>query len=228
MIGRYFYLFVVLFLLNACTYHGQLRRGVYQAPIQPNRIFATVLVVADQSIPEKILFTEPESSSLKAYMVKTADAVAVAATDALATRFERVDAGVHTLAPQYDYVAEVTYQAGLTRTNCEEDSSSLSVRVNGLCTKMKLVLHTPQDKTPLFTASARQWDEFLLPGFPAGVKWLNQHTFSILFPILDPLYVQTQGMHVRRTLEKQLKEILQEMISKLDEKRELFSSAGRE
>lgn len=213
-----------LLFMSACTYHGQLRRGIYRQPAQDLRQSASVLVVSDRFIPSQISFTEPDTSSLKAYQVETMDGVAVAVADALGTRFERVDAGSYTLAAQYDLVAEVSYQAGLTRSNCEEDASSLSVRTNGLCTRLEITLRNSADKTPLVKTAARRWEEFLTPGFPAGVQWLNKHTFSILFPILDPLYVQTQGIHVRRTLERQLKDALQDILQQLDEKLEKLSS----
>ena len=202
--------------LCACTYHGQIRRGIYQPTSSDNRLDASVLVVSDQDIPTQITIAESETSSLYTFTLDVADGVAVAATDALSTLITYADAGPHTLEHQYELVAHVKLNAQLTRTNCEmDDWEAQSVRVNGLCTQLSLTLHRAGSTKPLGTFSAKRWGLFHKPGVPAAILWLNKHTFSLLSPVLVPGYTQLQGAALRKQFEQQLKEVLQDIVQQL-------------
>ena len=209
-------------MLIGCTYHGRVRRGIYVQPAQDDRVVARVLVVSDKHIPEQISLVEPESSQLYAFDIETADGTAVAAADALGTLFTQVDAGLQRLENEYDLVAEVTLESGLTRSNCEGSLDKWAVRVTGLCTQVTVSVRRPQTADPVAVYTVRRWKELHKPGFPTALQWLNKHTFSIFSPVLLPLYTQTQGAELRRQLEEHLREILQEIMEQLGTRKAEF------
>ena len=204
--------FLGLGLLSGCTYHTHIRRGIYTAPANENRIDASVLVVTDSHIPSQVTLAEPDTASLYAFTFDTADGVAVAATDALSTLIARADAGPHTLEPHYDLAADVKLEAGLTRSNCEENFDHLAAHLTGLCIQVTLSLRKATSTEPLSVFSAKRWEAFHTPGVPAAVEWLNKHTLSLLSPVLVPVYTQLKGAALRRQFEQNLQSILHEII----------------
>jgi S1-C subfamily serine protease len=59
-----------------------------------------------------------------------------------------------------------------------------------------------------------------------GLHWFNELTFSLLFPIVAPAYVQATGVSARTILEKDLRVSLQEIMGKIVENRIVFTPAG--
>ena len=216
-------LFVAI-LATGCTYRGQIRRGIYTQAPSSKRVDASILVIADHHLPPQILITEPDNADTQSFVLQTADGVAVAATDALATLFMRADAGSADLENKYDFVADVQLEAGLTRNNCEGTLSKWAVRQDGLCTLLTLSVRRAGEETPLATLSASRWRPFRTPGLASSVRWLDRHT-RIFFFVLTPLYVQTQGNALRNQFEDNLKETLEDVMEQLAQKRAAFVPA---
>ena len=223
---RAWIIFLLFGLLAACTYHGKVRRGIYSSLAMDNRINAFVLVIADRHIPAQILITDMDASDSQAFVLETDDGVAVAAADALATLFTYVDAGTYQIQNKYDYAADVTVEAGLTRNSCEGELAKWSVRKPGLCTIVTVSLRHPNSNTVLASAKAARWREFNTPGLASTLGWLKEHTF-ILSPIFTPFYLQAQGRKLRKQFEENLTESLQEIMLELNTKRDAFVSGGK-
>lgn len=221
MYRRILLFLLVGILLTGCTYHGQIRRGIYTQTPPPERVDASVLLIADH-LPTQVLIADPEEADTQAFVLQIADGTAIAATDALATLFTRADAGSADLQDKYDFIADVTLEAGLTRNNCEGTLSKWAVRQDGLCTLLTLSIRREGDETPLATATSSRWRPFRTPGFASSVRWLDKHT-RIFFFILTPLYVQTQGNALRSQFEDNLKETLEDIMGQLAQKRAAFT-----
>lgn len=215
-------LLVTLCALNACTYHGRVKRGLYPTSTAPARVDASVLVISDRYLPAQLTFAEPETSSLYTFTLDTADGVMVAVTDALSTQIARADAGPHTLENRYDFAADIHLEAQLTRSDCTGRLGAQAVRVPGLCTQLALTLRRADGAEALGTFSARRWGMFHKPGLAAALLWLNEHTFSLLSPVLVPGYTQLQGTSLRRQFEKQLIEMLNEIIQQIQDHQDQY------
>ena len=211
-------------LLAGCTYHGKIRRGIYTQPRQAVRTDTTVLVISDAGIEPHTLLMEPATSFPHAFTLETADGVAVATADALATVVERVDAGPQALAGKYPYQALVTYKAQFTSFDCEEEKPLASAATAGLCTRVTLTISHPNSSQPLFERSARRWSPVPQVGLAGGLEWLNKHTFSLLLPFTGPIYMQRRGADLRHQLEEDLQEILTEIMQHLYRNRTVFES----
>ena len=203
---------LLLFLLTGCTYHGKIHRGIYTADPAPARLDINALVISDQHIPAQISMTEPGVSFPHAFRLDTADGVAVAAADALATFIQRVDAGEARLQTKYDLVAEVSYQVRWTSYDCSQPHLPGTVSAKGICTEVTLSLRKPGEAAVLLQNSARRWTAPNPANAAAWFKWLNKHTLSLLLPITGPLYVQSQGNSLRRQLEKDLTDCLTDIV----------------
>lgn len=211
-------LVVCLLSVAGCMYQGRLKRGIFPRSTPAGRIDASVLVLSDKIIPTQISVSDPQSASLYGFTLEVADGVAVAVADALATLFTRVDAGSQALADQYDFTAEVKLLFEMTRTNCAGELQDLAVvgtRQDGLCTQLTLTLRSVGDERPLETLSSRRWTVFAQPGAASVLRWINEHTLYLFSPVAIPLYTQLQGNQLRRNVEQQIKEILQEQMKDL-------------
>ncbi len=213
---------VLVLFVNGCTYHGQVRRGIYNKSASSSPINASVLVLADKGIPLEMLITDTENSDTQSFLLKTKDGVTAAVTDALGTLFKIADAGDRQIQNQYNFVADVRIESGLTRNSCEGELAKWAVRKEGLCTILTISLRHP-DGTAVTQAKATQWQEFRTPGFASSVRWVNKHTW-IFAPILTPIYMQSQGNTLRQQFEDNLTNALTDIISQLEEKRTLFDA----
>jgi len=212
----------LLAALSGCAYHGRVRRGLYVAPKTTHPADASILIISDKNIPDKLTITDPTSSALYDFTLDVGDGTVVAVTDALATLIARADAGPHTLENQYDFVADVKLADELTRSNCAGEMIYLAARQNGLCTQLSVTLRRAGEKTPLGTFSARRWSVFDKPGAASVTRWLNQHTLYLLSPVLLPAYTQLQGAQLRRQFENHLTEIVDEIREEITARPELF------
>ena len=201
-------------VLTACTYHGHVRRGFYPAaPATANRLNTSVLVLSG-SLPSPVTLADPDKPSLYSYSLDVADGVLVATTDALGTLVTQADAGPAQLASNYKWVAQVTLDTQLTRSDCTSTIPQ-TIRQNGLCTQLTLTLYRALSQQPVGVFTAKRWVIFQQPGLASGLWWLNARTFSLLSPILMPTYTQLQGAHLRKQFEQQMTEILQEITQQM-------------
>lgn len=197
-------------VLTACTYHGRVRRGFYSVvPAPASKLDTSVLVLTD-TLPSPITLADPDKPSLYSYSLDVADGVLVATTDALGTLVTQADAGPARLASNYKWVAKLTLDTQLTRSDCTSTLTQ-TIRQNGLCTQLTLTLYRALSQQPAGVFTARRWVIFQQPGVASGLWWVNAHTFSLLSPILMPIYTQLQGAHLRKQFEQQITEILQEI-----------------
>lgn len=213
-------------LLVGCAYHGRVPRGIYHPTAQPNRADQSILVVSDKNIPQKILITDPTSSALYDFTLEVGDGTAVAVTDALSAFVARADAGAQRLENQYDLIADVKLEAGLTRADCAASMPNLAARQNGLCTMLTLTVRPSGSPHALGSFSARRWSAFEKPGAAATVRWLNKSTVYLLSPVLLPTYTQLQGAQLRRQFQTHLKEILDDISAQLQDHPNIFQPSS--
>ncbi len=210
-------------LLTACSYHGRVRRGLYEGVAQPQKAAVSLLVISDKYIPEQISITDPNNSSLYGFTLDVSDATAVAVTDALGAFVTQADAGNHTLEPNYDLAADVKLASELTRSNCTSELKNLAARQNGLCTQLTLTIRRAGQDSALGTFSARRWNKFDKPGAATVIRWINQHTLYLLSPVLLPAYTQLQGVQLRHQFETHLQEILDDISEQLRKHPDVFT-----
>ena len=219
---RLLVLLICLFTVNACTYRGQVRQGIYQGAALTPKVNASVLLITDNHLAPEIVITDTDNSDLQSFRLQTQDGITAAVTDALGTLFTQANSGSVALQANYNFVAQVTVEAGLTRNNCEGELARWVVRREGLCTLVTLALHQPDGKE-ITQAKASRWREFRTPGFASSVRWFNRHTF-IFSPVLTPVYMQSQGNALRKQFEDNLTEALEDIMSQLAQKRGLFGT----
>ena len=216
----------LLAALSGCAYHGRVRRGLYLPLKTTQPIEASILIISDKNIPDKLTITDPTSSALYDFTLDVGDGTVVAVTDALGTLIARADAGPHTLENQYDFVADVKLAGELTRSNCAGEMIYLAARQNGLCTQLSVTLRRAGEKTPLGTFSARRWSVFDKPGAASVTRWVNQHTLYLLSPVLLPAYTQLQGAQLRRQFENHLTQLADELRTEIAARPDLFYPAA--
>ena len=232
--GSLFILLLVFYLLvSACSYHGRLRRGIYKTPSFPDKIEASVLVVSDYFIQHSFSFKDDNLSPVNEYSFRTDDGAAVAAADALGTLFSRVDAGEKRLSSRYDLLAELDYQIEEDRrlyvNKVETEGRFLWVRrqyIPGFTTRVTLTLRYSHNKMPLLSFSARRHSNLAYNNLAVGLYWFNELTFSLLFPVVAPAYVQASGISARSILERDLRSALKEIMKKVEENRLVFYPQG--
>lgn len=229
MISHEFYIrlvgIIACLLLAGCAYHGKVSRGIYHPTPRTDRADASILIVSDKNIPQQVLITDPTSSALYDFTLEVGDGTLVAVTDFLSAFVARADAGVPGLEGQYDFVAEVRLDVGLTRADCTANMPNLAARQNGLCTLLMLSIRPSGSPHVLGSFSARRWGVFDKPGAAAVVRWLNKSTIYLLSPVLLPIYTQLQGAQLRRQFQTHLKEMLDEISTELQEQTDIFTSA---
>jgi len=213
---------ILALCVTGCTYRGQVRRNIYQGALSTPKINASVLVLTDKNIPQELLITDTDNSDFQSFRLETKDGIAAAVTDAMSTLFTQADSGSATRQAEYDFIAEVTLESGLTRNNCAGELARWAVRQEGLCTLVTLALRQPNG-TRIAEAKASRWREFRTPGFASSVRWLNKHTL-IFSPVLTPIYMQAAGRTLREHFEANLTESLEDITAELAQQRAAFSA----
>ena len=206
-------------------YHGRLRRGIFREPTQPEKIDASVLVITDKITPAQVSVSDPDSAALYGFSLDTADALMVAATDALGTLFAKSDAGAQRIEGRYDFTAEVKLISKLTRVDCVgalDNLAQVGARQNGLCTQLMLTLRRVGQDKPISEFSAKRWEVFARPGTASVVRWINEHTFYLFSPVLIPAYTQLQGGVLRQTLERQIHDNLGQIMDEMTRQKNIF------
>ena len=212
-------------LASGCSYRGQVRKNIYQRQAVAPKISASVLIPTDTNIPQELFFTDPDDSDFQSFRLETKDGVLFAVSDALGSLFSTVERGRLTEQENYDFVAQVTLESGLTRGTCAGELSKWAVRQEGLCTLVTVTLYRP-DTTQVAGAKAVRWRAFRTPGLASSVRWFNKHTF-IFSPLLTPIYMQTQGSALRKQFEENLTEILEDITTQLAQQRALFEDSAQ-
>ena len=207
-----------------CAYHGKIPRGVYTATPTDKRVDASLLVISDKNIAQKIVITDPTSAALYDFTLDVGDGTVVAVADALSAFVTRVDAGPASLENTYDFVAEVKLEAGLTRADCTGSMPNLAARQNGLCSLLTVSIRQAKNQTRRGTFSARRWSAFEQRGGASAVRWANKSTLYLFSPVLIPLYTQLQGSLLRRQFQTHLQEMLDDISGQLKGRPDLFNT----
>ena len=221
---------VVLCLLAAgCNYHGRMKRGIYQTPAFDHKIQARVMVVGDKYIQPSFTFKDRNLTPVNSYIIRVDDGAAVAAADALGTLFSTVDVNYYKYRQDYDYIAELDYRVD------EEDETFYrphaengfwwfkKYRVPRFHTYVTLTLRNPHSRQPIIQLSQDRLSYLTFNNTAVGIYWLNKMTLSLLFPVIAPAYTSAAGNSIRKTLEKDLRACLQNIMTDLEENRILFA-----
>lgn len=221
-----FFIFLTILCLAGCNYHGRIRRGIYKEKDFPNQIEARVLVISDKYLSETFSFKDGNLSPVNEFRFSLLDGGAVAAADALGTLFTRVDAGPEKLSSAYDFVAEVEYTLESDNQNytdyLKNSTHFLWLErqfVPGFLTKVTLTLRNPHTKLPILQFSASRRSDLSYNSVAVGLHWFNELTFSLLFPVIAPAYIESAGISARRSLEKDLTDCLREIMKKVEDNR---------
>lgn len=219
----------VMLFSAGCNYHGRLKRGIYKTPSFDDKIDASVLVVADKFLQHTFTFKDYNLTPINSYVIRVDDGAAVASADALATLFSRVHVDEYRFRHQYDYVAEIDYhveERGEEGFALIQNDRYLWVRkywIPQFYTTVTLTLRNPNTRAAVIKLNASRLSYLEFNNAAVGVHWFNQLTFSLLFPVIAPVYTQTAGASIRKTLEQDLRACLRKIMRELEENRVLFA-----
>lgn len=197
-------------ILQGCTYHGKIRRGIYKHPDFQEKINARVMVVSDKYFP-KIMTLDYSSS----YFYRLADGLPVAVADALGTLFTEVDVNEYKYRKNYDYIVEVDYKAnllnGATMVKLENVLRDQVVYSPVLYTALFLTFRNP--KTGYAVAKYGDPIATILPNRDndAGL-WLTGFLRVITLGLLTPLDMQVYGSKIRKLMEAGITDSLSDNI----------------
>ena len=223
-------LLFILLLTAGCNYHGRLKRGIYKTPSFDEKIEAQVMVVADKFLQHSFTFKDENLTPINSYIIRIDDGAAVAAADALGTLFTDVEVNFYRFRSQYDYIAELDYKVA---EEADEESSLYAeegflwiknYRYPKFHTFVTLTLRDPHSRLPIIQLNANRTSYLQFNNTAVGVYWFNKITFSLLFPLIAPVYTSTAGGSIRKTLEKDLRSCLRKIMQELEENRILFRS----
>ncbi|OUO56827.1 S1C family serine protease [Candidatus Avelusimicrobium gallicola] len=219
--------FLLLFAFG-CNYHGRIKRGIYKTPPFDDKIEASVMVPADRFLQQAFTFKDDNLTPINSYTFRIDDGAAVAAADALGTLFSQADVNEYRFRRQYDYIAELDYKV----TEENEVYSSLEAedgflwarkyRIPKFHTFTVLTLRDPHTRMPLIKLDADRVSYLEFSNTAIGAYWFNKLTFSVLFPLIAPVYTSSAGGSIRQTLEDDLRACLQQMMKELEENRIVF------
>lgn len=202
--SRLFFFFVCsVLLLQGCTYHGKIHRGIYHHDDYEEKIDARVMVVSDRFF-QNTLSVDGETNK---YTFRLSDGLPIAVADALATLFTEVDVNEYRYRKNYDYIVEIDYQARLQMklgkfVNPRVLFSWYDVNPV-LLSQMQLTVRNPKTGYAVarydygnekYIATAK--NDFLL----ATTSFLQLITLGILTPV----NMQTFGSKLRRQIEKDI------------------------
>lgn len=217
-----------LFFTAGCNYHGRIKRGIYKTPSFDEQIEADVMVVADKFLQHTFTFKDENLTPINSYTIRIDDGAATAAADALGTLFTNVEVNFYRYRKKYDYIAELDYKV----TEESEYESSLYAEEGFLWVKnyrypkfhtfLTLTLRDPKTRLPVIKLNADRVSYLQFNNTAVGVYWFNKITFSLLFPLIAPVYTSTAGGSIRKTLEEDLRFCLRKIMKELEENRMLF------
>lgn len=209
----------------ACNYNSRLPNQIYTELALSSKIKTRVLVDAENIAQKKFVFKDYHlSSSVQSYSIGLTKGSLIATADALATLFTLVDVDKSTHAPNYDYLARLTYQITDPRENSLESVQWLNYsQMPRLQTQVTLTLTDTKTNEIVFTGYAMRENHIELNDLTA-VTYHSQSNFSsiLLLPILAPTYTQQMGMRIKITLARDLRACLKEIMQSLDSQRALF------
>lgn len=217
----------VLFLCSAllvqgCSYHGKIRRGIYKRPDYQEKINARVMVVSDKYFPVTV------SADLNGtFTFRLSDGLPVAVADALGTLFTEVDVNEYKYRKNYDYIVEIDYEATLTEGPVKIDVKNLLTSMYTyspvLAARLQLTIRNPQ--TGYAAAKYTYVSYTLLPTRDKDTAlWLANFFKNITLGILSPLEYQIVGSKIRKMLENSITfSLAREIMPRMEEDRVNFT-----
>ena len=217
------FLFTTLIFLQACTYHGALRHGLYKNHRDfADKINARVMVVSDKYFDNHIYLDNDHI-----YTFRLNDGLPVAVADALGTLFTEVEVNNYKFRKNYDYIVEIDFQS-------QVEMGFAKYRRKGvlapdytfdpiLATFLQLTVRNPKTGFAL----ARYYDVSynLLPSYRSDPSLLLTDFLSFVsLGLLIPLDRQVYGSKVRKKIEKVIENSLaQEIMPAMKEDQINFS-----
>ncbi len=197
-------------ILQGCTYHGKIHRGIYKRPDFQEKINARVMVVSDKYYPMTMTLENAHQ-----FNFRMSDGLPVAVADALGTLFTEVDVNEYRYRKNYDYIAEIDYEAKIVFGGAEYHFDyMLSPEFTftpKLTTLITLTMRNPQ--TGYAVARYSEKRENFLPRRDSDTGLWLAHFFKIItLGILSPLEYQIFGSKVRKMLEKGIVDTLSKEI----------------
>lgn len=193
-------LFIGLFALSGCTYHGKIKRGIYHHNDFKEKINARVMVVSDKYYP--VTMTIDSFGQFTYYM---SDGLPVAVADALANLFTEVDVDTYEHRKDYDFIAEIDYKAHIHIGPSEwiyEDVMLPYYTIEPvLISTLKLTLRNP--KTGYAVARYSHETHNIVPTARNTWSLWFSHVGTVLtLGLLAPLDIQLFGSKMRKTIER--------------------------
>ncbi len=212
LFSRIFALFLLpVFMLQACTYQGTFRRGIYENHEDfKDKINARVMVVRDKYYKNEIYL---DNDHIYTFTLK--DGLAVGVADALATLFTEVEVNDYKFRKNYDYIVEIDYDArvdmGLAQYRRKGVLTADYTFNPVLSSSLQLTVRNPHSGY-----AVSRYDTFaqsLLPGyrFDAALA-LSNFLAMITLGVLSPISIQVYGKKVLKSIEKNVELSLAEKI----------------
>ncbi len=214
--------------LGACTYHNKLPRDIFAAPAAEPLVPQTVLLASDKIAQKKFVFKDYHSqNSVHSYKIDLADGSLAAAAEALGTLFETVEVNPSKYADQYDYVAELAYTIGNTKTDSLESYSWFGGQPPVLETRVMIYLYDAHTGQLIFSLFASRQNRVEMTDGTAVAQRVENKGSTLLLPVTGPVYTQQFGDNLRYTLSRDLVQCLSEIAQTLQQNRARFEPAAQ-
>lgn len=209
-------------IMQGCTYHGKIRRGIYKHPDYIEKINARVMVVSNKYFPVTV-----SADPYGQYNFRLSDGLPIAVADALGTLFTEVDVNEYKYRKNYDYIVEIDYEAklepGAAKIQLQNVLTPVITFAPVLTTYLTLTVRNPQTGY----AVARYFDvTYKFPPLKNNdtALWLANFFKVITLGLLSPLEFQIMGSKIRKMLENGITASLSDKIMpKMEEDRVNFT-----
>ena len=197
-------------LVCACTYHGQIRRGIYKQKDFKDKINARVMVVSDKYFPSNYTIDAEDR-----YIYRLTDGLPVAVADALGTLFTEVEVNQYQYRKEYDFIVEIDYhvQAYMEVKRYVRQGAIFPRYYADPKMKSTLLLTVRNPKTGYAVARYSATQETMLNSARTnGLLWVTGLLRGLTFGILSPIDIQVFGGKLGKQLEKDIADSLSAQI----------------
>ena len=198
-------------LLCACTYHGKIHRGIYKHSDFEEKINARVMVVSDKHFPVTFSLEDAQAK----YSYRLTDGLPIAVADALATLFTEVEVNEDRYRKNYDYIAEIEYQADISihlgRFLLPNPIWFRYMVYPKLNSRLVITMRNPH--TGYAVARYEEESTSVVPTSETdGWLWTVGFLKGVTLGLLAPLEVQVFGGKLRKVIEKNIAYTLHQKI----------------
>jgi hypothetical protein len=221
---RLFLLLTSIVLLQACTYHHKLPRGLFAAPVADERIHAAVLLASDKIAQKQFVLKDYHSqNSVHSYKIDLADGSLTATAEALATLFDTVEVNPAKYANKYDYQAQLTYTVSNTRTDNIESVQWFGGQPPIVETQVMIEIFDTRTGKKVFSMFASRYNRVEMTDATAVTQRLENKGTTLFLPFTGPVYTQQFGDDLKYTLSRDLSQCLSEIAEALQQNAALFA-----